>query len=58
MLTLAPFPEWADPYRPDWVAMTMIFWAINLPNRYSVGVAWIAGLVVDVAQGPAFAAVM
>ena len=51
MLTLAPFPEWADPYRPDWVAMTMIFWAINLPNRYGVGVAWIAGLVVDVAQG-------
>jgi len=51
MLTLAPLPGWAEPYRPDWVALTMIFWALNLPHQYGVGVAWVVGLVVDVAQG-------
>lgn len=51
MLTLMPLPEWAIAFRPDWVAMTMIFWALNLPHRYGIGVAWIVGLVLDVAQG-------
>ena len=51
MLTLMPLPDWAIPFHPDWVAMTMIFWAMNLPNRYGIGIAWLVGLVVDVAQG-------
>ena len=51
MLTIAPLPDWAIPFRPDWVAMTLIYWALNLPRSYGVGVAWLVGLVVDVAQG-------
>lgn len=51
ILTMAPLPDWAAPYRPDWVAMTLIYWAIHLPHSYGVGVAWITGLIVDVAQG-------
>ncbi len=51
MLAIAPLPVWAEPFRPDWVALTLIFWAINLPGTYGVGIAWIVGLVVDVALG-------
>ena len=51
MLAIAPMPEWAVPFRPDWVAITMIFWGMTFPHNYSVGSAWFAGLVVDVAQG-------
>jgi len=51
MLAIAPMPGWAEPFRPDWVAMTLIYWATNLPRTYSVGWAWIIGIVLDVAQG-------
>jgi rod shape-determining protein MreD len=51
MLSIAPMPAWAESYRPDWVALTLIYWAMISPRRYSVGSAWIIGLVVDVAQG-------
>ena len=51
MLAIAPMPDWAEPFRPDWVAMTLIYWATNLPRTYSVGWAWIIGIVLDVAQG-------
>jgi rod shape-determining protein MreD len=40
-----------ETYRPDWVALTLIYWAITLPRTYSVGSAWVVGIVLDVAQG-------
>lgn len=51
MMTIAPLPEWAEPFRPDWVVLTLLYWSIAFPHSYSVGSAWIAGLVLDVAQG-------
>jgi rod shape-determining protein MreD len=51
MLSIAPMPAWAESYRPDWVALTLIYWAMISPMRYSVGSAWAIGLIVDVAQG-------
>ena len=54
MLTIAPMPEWAQSYRPDWVALTLIYWSMLLPRTYSVGIAWVVGLIVDVAQGTLF----
>jgi rod shape-determining protein MreD len=51
MLTMVPLPAVIDAFRPDWVALVLIYWTMMLPQRYSVGVAWIVGLVLDVAQG-------
>ncbi len=51
MLAIAPLPEWAEPFRPDWLMLTLIYWSMTFPHNYSVGSAWIAGLVLDVAQG-------
>ena len=51
MLSIAPMPDWSEPFRPTWVVLTLIYWSMTLPNNYSVGNAWIAGLVLDVAQG-------
>lgn len=51
MLTVMPLPGWAEPFRPDWVALTLIYWAMMLPRTWSVGTAWIIGIVIDVAQG-------
>jgi len=54
MLAIAPMPDWAESYRPDWVALTLIFWSMLLPRTYSIGWAWVIGLILDVAQGTLF----
>ena len=51
LLAIVPFPEWAMNYRPEWVPMVMIYWAIALPYRVGIGSAWVAGLVPDVLEG-------
>ena len=51
MLTMMPLPEVAEPFRPDWLALVLIFWVMMLPRGISVGVAWVAGIVLDVTQG-------
>lgn len=50
-LTLLPLPGWAEPLRPEWVLLALIYWAMALPHRVGLGTAWILGLLVDVAKG-------
>ncbi len=50
-LTMLPLPQSVEAFRPDWVLMLLIFWAIRLPQSYSVGTAWVAGIILDVVQG-------
>jgi len=50
MLTLVPLPSWVTPYRPDWIALVLIYWALALPHRVGPGVGWFTGLLVDVMQ--------
>lgn len=50
-LTILPMPQWAEEYRPPWVAMTLIYWALALPQRVGVFWAWSTGLVLDVTAG-------
>ncbi|HLT92879.1 MAG TPA: rod shape-determining protein MreD [Woeseiaceae bacterium] len=51
LLAIVPLPEWASPFRPDWVLLTLIYWSIAVPRRYSVGTAWVLGIVLDIAYG-------
>lgn len=51
MLSIVPLPATVEAFRPDWVALTLIYWAMTLPRSYSVGTAWVVGIVVDVAHG-------
>jgi len=51
MLTVIPLPEWLVLLRPEWVALTLIYWSMALPNRIGVGVAWTTGLFLDVLRG-------
>ena len=52
MLTMMPLPEVIAAFRPDWIAMLVIYWAMQLPRTWSVGSAWIIGVVLDVARAP------
>lgn len=51
ILTIMPLPEWGEMLRPQWMAMTLIYWCIALPDRVGVLIGWLAGLVLDVASG-------
>ena len=51
ILSIAPLPASIEGFRPDWVALALIYWTMMQPQRYSVGTAWLVGLVLDVAQG-------
>jgi len=51
MLTIMPLPDAVAAFRPDWLAMLVIFWAMQLPRTWSVGTAWIIGIVLDASQG-------
>lgn len=50
-LTILPLPAAAEDLRPQWVALTLIFWALVLPDRVGVFWAFGTGLVLDVASG-------
>ncbi|MCU7918000.1 MAG: rod shape-determining protein MreD [Candidatus Thiodiazotropha sp. (ex Dulcina madagascariensis)] len=51
ILTIMPLPEWAATYRPQWVALILIYWCMALPERIGVGVGWTTGLLLDVLTG-------
>ncbi len=50
-LTIVPLPDWLLPYRPAWVPMTLIYWAMVIPQTMGLGVVWTIGLFMDAAQG-------
>jgi rod shape-determining protein MreD len=54
MLMAMPLPAWAINWRPAWVAIVLIYWCLALPERVSIGIAWVSGLFLDVQQGTVF----
>lgn len=53
MLAVVPLPQPYQWFRPEWTAMVIVYWAFTSPGRVGVGVAWLAGLVLDGVQGVA-----
>ncbi|OGI49262.1 MAG: rod shape-determining protein MreD [Candidatus Muproteobacteria bacterium RBG_16_65_34] len=51
VLAAMPVPNWAEPFRPDWVGLVLIYWCIAVPGRVGVGTGWMLGLVQDVLYG-------
>ncbi len=50
-LTAIPLPDWIISWRPAWVVMVVIYWSMALPQRVSIGTAWVLGILLDVLQG-------
>ena len=51
ILTSVPLPEGAIIYRPDWMALALIYWCMALPERIGIFTGWLLGLVLDVMYG-------
>lgn len=50
-LTVLPMPDGTVDYRPQWAALTLIFWISTLPDRVGVFWAFFTGLMLDVLTG-------
>lgn len=51
VLSQVPLPDTLAWWRPEWVAMIVIYWVMALPHRFGIGMAWLAGLALDVLKG-------
>lgn len=50
-LSILPMPGWAEPWRPEWTALVIIYWVMALPKRAGVVLAFSVGLFLDVLSG-------
>lgn len=51
LLNLLPWQGLVLWFRPDFVALVLLFWAIREPRKQGIGAAWVMGLLMDVADG-------
>jgi len=50
-LSVLPLPQGLLWLRPCWVVLVLVYWLVALPSHVGVGVAWLAGLVMDGVTG-------
>lgn len=50
-LAMMPLPSWGQAFRPDWVSLVAIYWALALPHRFGLFSAWSVGLLLDISMG-------
>lgn len=51
VLAVLPLPAWLQWARPEWVALTLIYWCIALPQRVGIAAALVLGAGLDVLEG-------
>jgi rod shape-determining protein MreD len=51
VLMILPLPDWAQIYRPNWIALTLIYWSMALPKRVGLWYAFFTGIILDTSLG-------
>ena len=51
LLAIFPLPIWAKAFRPDWVALLLIYWCVYTPNTVGLVTAAMMGILLDTAMG-------
>lgn len=51
VLAVFPMPHLLNYVRPEWVAMTLIFWILAAPSRVGILLGFSMGLLLDVLEG-------
>jgi rod shape-determining protein MreD len=52
-LRIAPWPPFFAQINPDWILLTLIYWALATPDRTGILSAWCIGLITDILTGRA-----
>ena len=53
-MNILPWWQIISAFKPDWVALVLVYWVMAVPNRVGVLVGWVVGLFVDVLYGTLF----
>lgn len=51
ILGIVPMPVWLELWRPEWVALVLMYWVIALPHKVGLMTAWLVGFFIDVLEG-------
>ena len=51
VLAVVPLPESIAAFRPDWVAVVLLYWSLISPRRYGLLTAFFMGLALDTLSG-------
>ena len=51
VLMILPLPDWVQMYRPNWVALVLIYWSMAMPKRVGLWFAFFTGIILDTSQG-------
>ncbi len=51
LLAVVPLPEWLQWARPEWVALTLLYWCLALPHRVGIFTALLLGVLMDALEG-------
>lgn len=51
LLAVLPMPQWLLWARPEWVALTLVYWVIALPHRVGIASALLLGVGLDLLEG-------
>lgn len=51
ILAIVPLPDAIAPFRPDWVAVVLLYWSLIEPRRYGLLSAFWLGIVLDTLSG-------
>ena len=51
LLQLTPLPQAFLPLKPYWIALVLIYWSIEAPERVGLGFAFLIGLAGDLLTG-------
>lgn len=54
LLGLTPLPESILVLKPYWIALVLIYWLLEAPDRAGLGIAFIMGLAADLVFGTLF----
>ena len=49
LVEMIPLPHGSTRWLPDFISLVLLYWLINQPRRVNVGVAFLMGLVADIA---------
>jgi len=49
-LSIVPLPAMLELFRPEWMAMVLIYWCMAVPSRIGVSIGWLVGLLLDVSR--------
>lgn len=50
-LAVVPLPAVISPFRPDWVAVVLLYWSLMAPRRFSLFTAFWMGIALDTLTG-------